>query len=107
RPVPEYAPRRPADTAGHEEARQYIGGAGTRQRRRATIHSRTPTTGESGGTGVGSRDRGRLTVKTVPRPGRLCTVMEPPCASAIHLVIARPNPAPGRAPVRVRAVSTR
>ena len=50
---------------------------------------------------------GSRTVKIVPRPGRLCTVMEPPCASAIHFVIASPRPVPGRSPVRERAGSAR
>jgi len=48
-----------------------------------------------------------VTVNVVPRPGRLCTSIVPPCASAIHLQMARPSPAPGRSPVRVRAESAR
>src|SRR5438128_10282674 len=51
--------------------------------------------------------RGNPTVKVVPLPGRLCTSIVPPCASAIHLQMARPSPAPGRSPVRVRAESAR
>src|SRR5438309_10685993 len=50
---------------------------------------------------------GSVTVNVVPRPGRLTTSIWPPCASAIHLQIASPSPAPARSPVRVRAVSAR
>ena len=53
------------------------------------------------------RSPGQPHVNTVPRPGRLCTVIDPPCASAIHFVIARPSPVPGRSPVRERAGSAR
>ena len=51
--------------------------------------------------------RGNPTVKVVPLPGRLCTSIVPPCASAIHLQIARPRPVPARSLVRVRAESAR
>ena len=50
---------------------------------------------------------GNPTVNVVPRPGRLCTSIVPPCASAIHLQIASPRPVPARSLVRVRAVSAR
>src|SRR2546426_1532504 len=56
---------------------------------------------------VGAPVRGRVTVNMVPRPARLATSICPPCASAIHLQMARPRPAPGRSPVRVRAESAR
>src|SRR5205807_765408 len=46
-------------------------------------------------------------MNVVPRPGRLTTSIRPPCASAIHLQMASPRPAPGRSPVRVRAESAR
>ena len=51
--------------------------------------------------------RGSTTVKMVPRPGRLCTEIVPPWASATHLVIASPSPVPGCAPTRDRDGSPR
>ncbi len=46
--------------------------------------------------GVTEVSRGSVTVKVVPSPRRLCTAIDPPCASAIHRQMASPRPAPGR-----------
>src|SRR5712671_3805901 len=77
--------------------------------------SEIPTTGDrvlarqlrNGDNRVWIYPRGNSTVNVVPLPGRLCTSIVPPCASAIHLQIARPSPVPARSLVRVRAESAR
>ena len=46
----------------------------------------------------GEGNNGRRTVKVVPRPNVLSTVISPPCSSTQRFTITRPRPVPGRSP---------